>query len=809
MDTLLQDVRYAARMLWQNPGFSLIAILALALGIGANSTVYCSLYPMVLRPLPFKELDRIVTINESLPRERRSGINLAPANYRDLAERNTVFQQIAALRGRGWDANLTGAGSPQRLEGYEVTPSMFPLLGMTPLMGRTFSEQDGKAGAARAVVIGYAAWQRLLAGDPHIIGRNLMLNGSQATVIGVMPAEFDYPIGAQIWTPLAMDAPEMQSRGDHEFDVIARLRPGVTVEQARTDAERIAANLERQFPDSNAGRSFGIGLLQKDVIGDTRQYVIILMWAAVFVLLLSCANVANLQLARALSRQKELTVRAALGASRWRLARQVLVESLMLALAGSAVGLILSLWAIAATHSALPPFIVQHIAGVKNIRLDGGVVAFTALVAALTGIVAGLIPALHVGTALDLNNVLKTGTRGSSSAPVRRRLRSLLVISEVALALVLLVGAGLMVKGFKVLLNRYPGYESESVLSLRVTLPQKKYASDRQRADFYERAVAALAAMPGAEAAAAVKFLPEGWAWQYGSFAIEGRPTPPGEARFAGAQAVTPDFFRALQIPLRSGRVVSRQDGFDAPAVVVISDAMARSFWPAGDALGHRVKFGSQDSWRTIVGIVADIHQESFDQGYYRATAYLPMAQSPPQAAGFVVRTARDPISLATAARNAVAAVDPEQPVYDIRTLHQLMSDNISGVAYAANMMFGFGIIALVLAAAGIYAVMAYAVTQRTHEIGVRMALGAQQHDVLRMVLRNSLAMGALGLAIGIPTALGLSYLLSRVLFGVVRLDLAVLSGVVALLALVAAAAGYVPARRATRVDPMIALRYE
>jgi putative ABC transport system permease protein len=471
MDVLLQDIRYAARTLWQNPGFALVAVIALALGIGANSTVYSSLRPMVLQPLPFKDLGRIVTIGETLPREKRSGISMAPANYRDLVERNHVFQQVAALRGRGWDANLTGMGSPERLEGYEVTPSLFPLFGMAPLMGRTFTEDEGRSSAARVVVIGYAAWQRQLAADPNVVGRTVILNGAQTTVIGVMPKEFDFPIGAQIWAPIAMDAPEMNSRGDHQLDVVARLRPGITAEQARAELERIGANLEQQYPETNRGRSFGVGMLREDVIGETRHFVIILMWAAVFVLLLACANVANLQLARALSRQKEFTVRAALGASRWRLARQVLVESSMLSALGSVVGLVLSIWAIDVTRSQVPAFIVQHIAGVKNIRLDASAVVFTALMAALTAIVAGLIPALHVGTSLNLNDALKSGTRGGSATTVRQRLRTLLVVSEVALALVLLVAAGMMVRGFRNLLNRYPGYESQTVLSLRVTLP--------------------------------------------------------------------------------------------------------------------------------------------------------------------------------------------------------------------------------------------------------------------------------------------------------------------------------------------------
>jgi putative ABC transport system permease protein len=808
MDSLLQDVRYAARTLWQNPGFALVAVIALALGIGANSTVYSSLRPMVLRPLPFHDLDRIVTIGETLPREKRSGISMAPANYRDLVERNRVFQQVAALRGRGWDANLTGVGSPERLEGYEITPSMFPLFGMAPLMGRTFTEDEGRSSAARVVVLGYAAWQRQLAADPNVVGRTVMLNGAQTTVIGVMPKEFDFPIGAQIWAPMRMDAPEMNSRGDHQLDVFARLKPGVSVEQARADVERIAANLERQYPETNRGYGFGIGDLREEITGNTRQFIIVLMWAATFVLLLACANVANLQLARALGRQKEFTIRAALGASRWRLARQVLVESMMLASAGSLLGLGFSVWAIDVTRSFVPPFIVQHIAGVKNIRLDASAVAFTALVAGLTGIVAGLIPALHVGTALNLNDALKSGTRGGSGTTVRHRLRTLLVVSEVALALVLLVGAGMMVSAFRNLLNRYPGFESQAVLSFRVTLPERKYAEGRQRADFYDRTVVALGALPGVESAGAVKFLPSGWSWQTSTFVIENQPARPDESRRAGVQPVTPDFFQTLRIPLHSGRLLTRQDGADTPMVAVISEAMAQRYWPGGDAIGHRIKFGKEDPWRTIVGIAGDIRQDEFDNTY-RRIAYVPIAQEPPPSAGFVIRTSRDPLSMAAAARTAVAAVDPDQPVYDIRSLHQLIADNVSGVQYSANMMLSFAIIALVLAAAGIYAVMAYAVTQRTHEIGVRMALGAKQFDVLRMIMRGAVVMGGLGLAIGIPAALALGRVLSSVLFGVVHLQVTVFMGVSAVLALVALAAGYIPANRATRVDPMVALRDE
>lgn len=808
METFLQDIRLAFRMLWKDPGISAIAILALALGIGGNCTVYSSLQAMVLRPLAFKDLDRILIVQETLPRLGWGDLSVAPANYRDILEHNSSFAQMAALRGRGWDANLTGMGTPERLEGYQVTASFFPLLNMPPLLGRTFTDNEADSGSIQHAVISYGAWQRHFAGDPGVIGRAVTLNGAQATIVGVMPREFDFPMGTEIWAPLPMNAPEMNSRGDHTLMVMGRLKPQAFLDKARAELDTLAASLERQYPATNAGRGFGVSLLRKQVVGETRHFVIALMWAAVFVLLLACANVANLQLARAVDRQKELAVRVALGAPRWRIARQVLVESLMLSLAGGVAGLVLASWAIPANRTRVPAFIVQHIAGIKNIRLDGGVLAFTAIVALLTGVLAGLIPALSASFSADVNEALKEGARGSSSAPVRRHSSSMLVITEVALALVLLVGAGLMVRGFNNLLKKYPGYDAGSTLSMHVTLPEKKYTDSRLRADFYDRAVQRLAALPGVEGAAAVKFLPSGWGWQTGTFTIEGVSPRPGELQTAGLQPVTPGFFAMLRIPLRQGRFLSSQDGPDSTRVAVISDAMALRYWPLGDALGRRIRFKSDGPWHTIVGVVGDIRQMTFDDTF-RSTAYVPIVQSAPQSAGFILRTSRDPVSLAAAARAAIQSVDPDQPVYDVRTLQELISDNASGVEYSARMMLAFGIIALLLAAAGIYGVMACVVSRRTHEIGIRMALGARHPNVLRMIVGHATRLAAIGLAIGVPAALALGRVLSRLLVGVVQLDLVMLLALTVLLALVALLAGYVPARRATQVDPIIALRSE
>lgn len=807
MNTFADDVRHALRMLRKSPGFSVVGVIALALGMGANTTIFSTLKAMVLRPAAFPDLDRIVNVSEFLPKKSLTGISVASPNYRDLVAQNTVFEQLAAIRGRGRDSNLTGAGTPVRLEGEQVTASFFPVLGLRPLFGRTFTQQEAEA-SAPVVVLSYGAWHRQFGGEAGIVGRSILLDGAQTEVIGVMPIEFDFPMGTDIWGPLPMTTAEMSVRGEHTLYVIGRLKRGISQDQALADLNTIAADLERQYPATNEGRSFRIVSLRKELCGATSDFVSILMWAAVFVLLLACANVANLQLARAVSRQKELAIRTALGAPRWRIYREVMVESLVLSIAGGAAGLLVAQWGISVTKSAVPPFIVQHIAGIKNIRLDSQVLAFTALVAVLAGLLAGLFPALQSSSTAVLYEALKSGTRSSSAVPIRKRLRSLLVISEVALALVLLVGAGLMVKGFNHLLGKYPGFEEYGVLSARVTLAESKYSDARSRANFYTQALDRLSAIPGVESISAVRFVPNGWSWQSSTFVVENSLVHPGEADSVGMQAISPDYFGQLRIAMEQGRVFNSQDGPDAQLVVIVSENIARQWWPAGDALGHRMRFGAHEPWRTIVGVVADIHQSTMSEEYW-PTVYVPIAQAPPESAAFLLRTARDPLSLAADARQAVSSVDPYQALYDIRTLRQLSTDNSSGIEFSAHMMMAFGVIALLLAAAGIYAVMAYTVNQRIHEIGICMAIGAQSRDILRMVMADSMKLALTGLAIGLPLAVGLSRVMAGLLIGIVRLDTSTFVILAATLALVAAGAGYVPARRATRVDPLVALNCE
>jgi len=837
MSTLLQDVRYAIRMLAKSPGFTAVAVMALALGIGANTVMFSSVNGMLLHPFLFKDLHRIVDVWETAPKQNEYQIRAAPANLRDWQERSRGFEMLAASH--GWDVNLTGAGVAERVEGYQVTSGFFPLLGMPPQFGRAISAEDFKPGHASVVVLSHGFWQRHLGADPGVVGESLHLNGQTFTVIGIMPADFDYPVGSEAWAPLELSAAENADRASHYLEVIGRLKSGTTLAQAEADLQTISARLAQQYPETNAGHSVRVLGLVEDLTEGSRQFLSVLMGSAVFVLLLACANVANLQLARATSREKELALRRALGASRWQIARQLFAESVTLALLGGAAGVLFGGWGSQMLQRSVPPFIVAHIPGIKHMQIDFTVLAFTLVVALLAGILAGLAPAMHVSNP-DPNQALKEGSRGSSTAPGRQRLRALLVVSEIALALVLLVGAGLMVKGFGTLLNRYPGFDRNNVLTFRITLApavplpagaqpasarpslrsgqaQEPGATSKDQEDarvreFYSQVIEKLRGLPGVESAAATTSLPSGWSWNWTEYTAEGQaPAAPGEMRGALSQSVSPDFFRALRIPLLRGRLLTSQDGPNAPASVVVSQSMANRIWASQDPVGKRIKFGraeSNEPWKTVVGVVGDVRRSQFNRNL-DPTVYFSFAQMPMASSCVVVRASGDPLAMAAAARAQVRSVNADDPPYDMRTLAQIISDDVSGVAASARMMFAFGIVALVLAASGIYALMSYSVTQRTHEIGVRMALGAERVSVLRLVVGYAIKLVVIGLAIGVPAALAVTRVLSSLLFGVVRLDIPIFASFTLLLALVAAAAAYIPARRATRVDPMVALRYE
>lgn len=803
---MLNDLRYGVRLLARSPGYAAVAAIALALGIGANSAYFAGIKAMLLEPLPFRELDRIVAVWETLPKLRTERGLVSAANFIDWRDQSKAFERMAAYRaGYG---NLTGAGQPVRIQVYLVSPGFFPLLGMSPSLGRTLTAEEERPGADRVLVLSHRLWQSRFGGDPNIVGTRVALDGRSVAVAGVMPREFDFPLGTEAWAPLALADEERARRGFHNLMVLARLRQGITVAQARAEITGIAERLEQQYPLTNAGRGVLVAPLREEVVSKpTERFILVLQAAAGFVLLLACANVANLQLARMSGRHREIALRAALGASRWRIVRLYLLESVLVSLPGGALGALLAMWGLDAMKAGIPLELHRWIAGLRNLTVDAGVLGFTLGVALLAGVVSALVPALQASGRKALaapNDALKEGARGSLSGSGGQRLRSLLVTSEVALALVLLVGAGLMVKTFRRMLTVNAGFNPEHLLTLRVALPASAYREGHQVTAFYDQALGRLRTLPEVQAAGATGSLgmAEG-------FLIEGRPAPePGEPR-PEVQPASPDYFRAMGIPLMNGRAISGQDGAEAPRVAVLSESVARHYWrESAAAIGRRIKLGGPGApWLSVVGVVGDV--KYWFTGERLPMVYLPHLQAPQRSMKLVLRTAGDPMRAVAGARRQVESVDPAQPVYDVKSMQQVLEEQTSGVRLAGVSMSAFAVMALVLAIAGIYGVVSYLAAQRTREIGLRMALGAGPGDVLRLVTGQALQPTLAGLAIGLLAAFGMARAMSSALFGVVGLDPATFAGFTLLLALAALLAAYIPARRATRVDPMAALRYE
>jgi predicted permease len=809
LETLIKDVLYGLRQMGQSPGFTGVAVMTLALGIGANTVVFSSIDAMLLHPFAVRDLDRVVAVWETIPKQNLNHTSVAPANFFAWNSENGTFTQLAASH--GWDVNLTGSGIAERAEGYQITQDFFSLLGVAPELGRSIGAGDFVPGRGSVIVVSHGFWARRLGGDSHVIGRALLANGENFTVIGVMPAEFDLPVGADLWAPFDATSKEKVDRGDHYLQVIGRLKPGVSASLAEADLNAIAVRLAREYPATNAGHGVRVLNLVKDLTFGSQQFLSVLMGAALFVLLLACANVANLHLARGSTRTKELALRLALGATRWQIVRQLLTESTLTGAAGGAVGLLLAKWGVGLSRRALPPFIVQHVPGLKHFAIDWRVAVFTLLMALAAGMLAGLAPALQASRP-DVQEALKEGTRGASSAPAQNRLRSVFVIAEVVLALVLLVGAAGMVRCFRGLLNADLGFDRSHVLAFHISLSGSSYRDKTRVREFYRAVVEKLVELPRVESAGMTTSVPSDWTWNQTTYRGEGQPPlEPGQMRVAISQFVTPGFFPALRVPLQEGRLLQAQDGLQSAPVVVISRSLARRIWPHQDAVGKHIRLGPEsdhEPWRTVVGVVGDVAPSSFDTELH-PTAYVPFAQAPQASSAVVVRVAGDPLSIAAAARASIRRVDPNEPPYDMRTLEQMISDNLSGVESSANMMSAFGVVALALAAAGIFALMAFFVSQRTHEIGVRVALGAEQADILRLVLGRAIKLAAIGLVIGLPCAVALTRGMSAVLFGMVHLSIVSLAALTLLLAFVAVLAAYLPARRAVRIDPIEALRYE
>ena len=806
MDHLRQDLLYALRRLVKAPAFTVVAVVTLALGIGANTAIFSVVNGVLLKPLPYPESERLVGVYHTA--NGRRAVMSGP-NFTDVARTATSFENAAAIStGR---MILTGQGEPIRIPVANVSASLFNVLRVRPILGRTFNADENTPGRTSIVVLSYGLWQQRFGGDPDVVGRRIQLDGVSREVVGVMPQGFSYPADRQAWLPVEYDQNFVtRQRGAWYLDVVARLKPGVTTEQSATEVETIGRNLAREYPDADAEIGMTTYPLREAMVGDIRRAVFVLLGAVGFVLLIACANVANLLLARAAAREPEMAVRTALGAGRGRLVRQLLTESIILALVGAAFGLLLAVWGVEFLTSLKP----QGIPRLDNIRIDGAVVLFTMAIAVVTGVLFGVAPAFTATRGLTAS--LKEGGRGAVTARGGARLRGALVVAELALAVMLLAGAGLLMRSFIKLQAVDPGFRPEQALTFELTLPEARYKEDPQIISFFDRLLPRLRALPGVRAAAAVMGLPLSGMDFVISFEVEGRPpVPPSQRPAMQVRVATPDYFSTIGIPLKRGRGFSDDDRQGTTPVVLITETAARMFFPNEDPIGKTIKLGwgrgggaRRRAGGEVVGIVGDVKEAGLDEPN-PPHIYMPLRQWPVGFMSIVVKTATAPPTLADAARTEVYAVDPNLPVSNVRTLDEIVARSISQPRFYMLLLAIFAGVALALAAIGIFGVLSYAVAQRTREIGIRMALGAQQHTVIGLVVREAMLLVAFGVASGTIAALVLSRTMTKMLFSVAPTDPATFAIVAAGLLAVALLASYLPARRATRVDPVVALRTE
>jgi predicted permease len=788
LERIVQDLRYAIRSLGHNPAFTIVTLVILGLGIGANTTIFSIVDSVLVRPLPFREPERLMMLDERLL-PRFAHFEASPLDYVAWKEKGRAFEDIAVWVGFAF--SMTGADGPERIPGARITANLPAVLGVTPILGRAFTPDEDRDGANRVVLLGHGLWQRAYGADRSIVGRVVSLNGASFTVVGVMPATFRFPTDTEIWTPMGFTKQELTGQNNHFVWGVGRLKPGVTPEQAAADMELIMRKLPTAW-------SVNVTPLTEHYVGNVRLALIMLLGAAGAVLLIACANVAGLLLARASVRQREIHLRASLGASRGRLVQQLLTETMVLALAGGLLGLLLAWMAIGAVRALSVPEIPR----LDETALDYRLLLFTLAASMATGLVFGLTPALRLSRS-NLQEALKTGTR-VAGADGRSRLRQVLVAGEVALALVLLTGAGLLVASFSRLMQIQPGFGAEHGLTARIDLPTAVYAEPWQRRQFAEQVVQRLQGVPGVRAAAVSSGLPFVSVGDSG-FSIDGRE----HGTAANHYRVTPQYFQAMQIPLVRGRLFTDRDTPESPRVALINETMARRFFPDEDPIGKRI--GTPDGpvfWREIVGVVGDVRQEGL-RAPIAPQVYDAFAQQPRRSFSLIVRALGDPTPLASAMRQAVQAVDPRQPLSNVRTLDSLIARSITRDRFAAWLLSAFAGLAASLAAIGIYGLIAYSVARRTSEIGLRMALGADRRGILRLVLGESLRLVGVGLVVGIVAALAVTRVLATLLYEIQPRDPVTLGAAVALLATTALAAAFIPARRAARVDPMAALRSE
>ncbi|MBV9924267.1 MAG: ABC transporter permease [Acidobacteria bacterium] len=801
MTTLLQDLRFGARTLLKRPGFALVAVLTLALGIGANTAIFSVVNAVLLRPMPFREADRLFVLYETTQSVPRDYISVP--NLEDYRAGSRSFEGFATFVPQS--VNLTGAGAePERVVGAFVSSSLLPLLGVGPERGRAFTAEDDAQGGGQVVMLAHELWVRRFGADPSVIGRSLNFNGESYTVVGVLPEGFRYPtmpvdvlLPAQKWPNYKV------ARSFHGCWVVGRLKPGVTRETAEGELRAMAKHLEEAYPEDNRGRGVELVGLQEDTVEGARTALLVLLSAVGLILGIACANIANLLLARGAARRREVALRSALGASRVRLLRQFLTETLLLALAGGAAGILLAQWGVDALLALNP----GELPTAQKVGLDARVLAFSVGLSVLTGLVFGIVPALQLSKT-DVTSGLKEGGRAGEGKE-RARVRSAFVVAQVALSLVLLVGAGLLLNSFYRLLKTSPGFNPQNLLTMEYRLPRNRYAKGEQQWAFHREVVERVSHLPGVTSAAVVRGLPFSGNGGALTYLVPGRPAPPaGQEQKTLENAIDPNYLATVGLPLVRGRNFTYADGPDTPPVLLVNRTLAEKLWPGEDPLGKQLELPDAKMTAEVVGVVGDAKQYDIAE-QQRPQIYTAYAQNPHIFGTLVVRSRVEPLSLAETVKKTVWSVDPEQPVWKVRTVENLIEQNFAGRRFMLTLMACFAGLAVLLTALGLYGVISYTVAQRTHEIGVRVALGARGRDVLRLVLGQGMRLVFVGLGLGLLGAYAATRLMAGLLYGVTATDPLTYAGVALLLALVAFFACYLPARRATRVDPLIALRYE
>jgi putative ABC transport system permease protein len=807
INSIIKDIRFALRGLLKHPGFAAIAVITLALGIGGSTSIFTVVNAALLRGLPYKSPDRLYHLWEQTPKQEFPKREFSYPDYQDY-QQNNVFEGLAAYTGGG--AILSGQGDPESLNAPRVNAAFFSVLGVDPLLGRTFQNGEDNQNGPKVTVLTYGLWQRRFGADRNIIGRGLTINGESYTVIGVLPASFQFALRpADLFLPYQPTQNQLTRRFMHGTNLIGRLKSGKTPEEAQSELNLIAGRIEQQFNDSHAGVKARLVPLQEEVVGNVRPILLVLLGAVGFVLLIACANVASLLLTRSLSRQKEVAIRSALGASRWRIIRQLLTESILLSLAGGLAGLLIAYWGVPALIAVLPQSQLNAMPFLTSLHIDTGILAFSVALSLLTGLIFGLAPALQ-SSRLDLNEALKEGGR-QTSAGAGHRLRSAMVVTEIALAVVLLVGAGLMMKSLLRLLQTNIGFQTENLLTMTVILPPAKYTETSQQINFNDQLRQRVQSLPGVVGAGTVNILPVN-SGNTTRFYIDGDPIPaPGKETESNIRTVSDDYFKTLGVPLLAGRMFDERDGPNTPGVVIIGKTIADRMFAGRDPVGMRIRYSSfQGNPDLIVGVVGDVKITGVDEAI-RPVLYYPFRQSSSIFANLVARTNSDPNTLAAAIRSEIRNVEPDAAILNVRTMDEMIAQTPASFMrrFPALVISIFAGVALLLASIGIYGVVSYSVSQQTHYIGVRMALGASPSDILKMVLKQGLLLALLGVGIGVGAALLLMRLLSTLLYQVSATDVSTFTIVTGTLFVVALLACFLPARRATKVDPLVALRYE